>query len=124
MAVTGVSTMIGIFLNRALPAIDVSFLSILRDWVLSDFKILSACWTLVGVIGAPHRTHTTVSRYCTNHRTAILICLSVKAAAGRRTASYALGHFDPSPSGWTPGWAFCIGLLPVRVIVSCNSILL
>ncbi|KAG1744623.1 amino acid transporter [Suillus paluster] len=42
----------------------------------------------------------------------ILICLSAKAAAGRRPISFALGNFDPSYSGWTPGWSFFIGLLP------------
>jgi hypothetical protein len=45
---------------------------------------------------------------------AMLIALSVKAAAGRRPASFALGSFDPSASGWTAGWSFFIGLLPVR----------
>ncbi|KAF5380322.1 hypothetical protein D9757_007968 [Collybiopsis confluens] len=43
----------------------------------------------------------------------ILICLSAKAAVGRHSAAFALGHFDPSPSGWTPGWSFFIGLLPL-----------
>jgi hypothetical protein len=41
-----------------------------------------------------------------------LICLSAKAAAGRRSASFALGGFEPA-TGWTPGWSFFIGLLPV-----------
>jgi len=45
----------------------------------------------------------------------ILICLSAKAAVGRHSAGYALGHFDPTPSGWTPGWSFFIGLLPVSL---------
>ncbi|XP_006455729.1 hypothetical protein AGABI2DRAFT_187912 [Agaricus bisporus var. bisporus H97] len=57
--------------------------------------VLSAVWTLLGMI-------------------VMLICLSVKAASGRRPASFALGAFDPSASGWTPGWSFFIGLLPVR----------
>ncbi|KAF5353418.1 hypothetical protein D9756_008027 [Leucocoprinus leucothites] len=42
----------------------------------------------------------------------MLISLSVRAAAGRRPASFALGFFDPSASGWTAGWSFFIGLLP------------
>ncbi|KAJ8073084.1 hypothetical protein PM082_019952 [Marasmius tenuissimus] len=42
----------------------------------------------------------------------ILVCLSVRAAAGRHSIGFALGHFDPSASGWTPGWSFFIGLLP------------
>jgi len=42
----------------------------------------------------------------------ILVGLSAKAAVGRHSVSFALGHFDPSGSGWTPGWSFFIGLLP------------
>ncbi|KAF9262083.1 hypothetical protein L218DRAFT_973720 [Marasmius fiardii PR-910] len=60
-----------------------------------NLQILSAYWTLLGVI-------------------VLLVCLSVKAAVGRHSASFALGHFDASASGWTPGWSFFIGLLPVR----------
>ncbi|KXN92553.1 Amino-acid permease BAT1 [Leucoagaricus sp. SymC.cos] len=63
--------------------------------LLPAVDILSAVWTLLGMI-------------------AMLIALSVKAAAGRRPASFALGFFDPSPSGWTAGWSYFIGLLPVR----------
>ncbi|KAG2119417.1 amino acid transporter [Suillus clintonianus] len=60
---------------------------------LPAIDIICACWTGLGII-------------------VILICVSVKAAAGRHSISYALGHFDPSYSGWTPGWSFFIGLLP------------
>ncbi|KAG2359843.1 amino acid transporter [Suillus spraguei] len=60
---------------------------------LPAIDIICACWTGLGII-------------------VILICLSVKAAAGRHSISFALGHFDPSHSGWTPGWSFFIGLLP------------
>ncbi|TFK36093.1 amino acid transporter [Crucibulum laeve] len=60
---------------------------------LPMIDILSACWTFLGII-------------------VILICLSAKAAVGRHSAAFALGHFDPSASGWSPGWAFFIGLLP------------
>ncbi|KAF5375626.1 hypothetical protein D9757_008525 [Collybiopsis confluens] len=42
----------------------------------------------------------------------LLICLSSKALSGRRTATFAFSHFDVSFSGWTPGWAFIVGLLP------------
>ncbi|KAJ7582515.1 amino acid transporter [Mycena floridula] len=76
VAVTAVASVFCIFFNDLLPTID----------------IISACWTLLGVI-------------------VILVCLSVKAATGRRSASFALGHFDPSASGWTPGWSYFIGLL-------------
>ncbi|KAG6872460.1 hypothetical protein C0995_009620 [Termitomyces sp. Mi166 len=58
-------------------------------------------------------------------QTFILVGFSIKAAAGRRSVSFALGYFDPSPSGWTPGWAFVLGLLPVsfpvNVLVALHS---
>lgn len=41
----------------------------------------------------------------------VLIAMSVKANAGRHSASYALGHYDTSFSGWG-GFTFFIGLLP------------
>ncbi|KAF2104657.1 amino acid transporter [Rhizodiscina lignyota] len=47
----------------------------------------------------------------------ILICLSVKADAGRHSASYALGHYDKSLSGWG-GFTFFIGLLPAAYTFS------
>ncbi|ESK89515.1 hypothetical protein Moror_16074 [Moniliophthora roreri MCA 2997] len=78
MGITLVATAIGIFFNRALPALDVLF----------------AIWLVLGTI-------------------VMLVCLSAKADVGRKPASFALGFFDPSGSGWTPGWSFFIGLLPV-----------
>jgi amino acid transporter len=47
----------------------------------------------------------------------ILIALSVKAKAGRHSASYALGHYDTSFSGWG-GFTFFIGLLPAAYTFS------
>ncbi|KAJ7607584.1 amino acid transporter [Roridomyces roridus] len=82
LGVTGVTVVFCVFFNSILPTIDV----------------ISAYWTLFGVI-------------------VILVCTSVKAAAGRHSAAFALGHFDPTPSGWTPGWAFFIGLLPPGMVV-------
>ncbi|KAF5380325.1 hypothetical protein D9757_007967 [Collybiopsis confluens] len=67
--------------------------------LLPLIDIISACWTLLGTL-------------------IILICVSAKAAVGRHSAAFALGHFDPSPSGWTPGWSFFIGLLPVTYTFS------
>ncbi|KAG1844723.1 amino acid transporter [Suillus subluteus] len=54
--------------------------------LLPTVDIICACWTGLGIIA--------------------------KAAAGRRSVSFALGNFDPTFSGWTPGWSFFIGLLP------------
>jgi amino acid transporter len=47
----------------------------------------------------------------------ILIALSVKAKAGRHSASYTLGHYDTSLSGWG-GFTFLIGLLPAAYTFS------
>ncbi|KAI6042375.1 amino acid transporter [Pisolithus marmoratus] len=60
---------------------------------LPIIDVICACWTALGIV-------------------VILVCLSVKAAAGRRPVSFALGGFDAA-SGWAPGWSFFIGLLPV-----------
>lgn len=47
----------------------------------------------------------------------IMIALSVKADVGRHSASYALGHYDTSFSGWG-GFTFFIGLLPAAYTFS------
>lgn len=47
----------------------------------------------------------------------VLIALSVKADVGRHSASYALGHYDSSFSGWG-GFTFFIGLLPAAYTFS------
>ncbi|KAL9708748.1 hypothetical protein Ac2012v2_008128 [Leucoagaricus gongylophorus] len=98
LAVTTFSTGFGIFFNRLLPLVD----------------IMSAVWTLLGMLGEDFHLVVRLSRILTVTYEAILISLSVKAMAGRRPASFALGFFDPSASGWTPGWSFFVGLLPVR----------
>lgn len=52
---------------------------------------------------------------------AIIVCALAIAAEGRRSASYAFGHFEPL-SGWTPaGWAFCIGLLHAAYATSATG---
>ncbi|KAG2039412.1 amino acid transporter [Suillus americanus] len=61
--------------------------------LLPTVDIICACWTGLGII-------------------VISICLLAKATAGRRPVSFALGNFDPTFSGWAPGWSFFIGLLP------------
>lgn len=47
----------------------------------------------------------------------VLVALSIKADAGRHTASYALGYYDTSFSGWG-GFTFFIGLLPAAYTFS------
>ncbi|EIW60115.1 amino acid transporter [Trametes versicolor FP-101664 SS1] len=60
---------------------------------LPMIDILSAYWIAIGLV-------------------VMLVCLSVEAKAGRHSAEFAFTHFDTSFSGWTPGWAFFIGLFP------------
>ncbi|KAJ7161161.1 amino acid transporter [Mycena filopes] len=82
----------------AVTAVTVMF-CVFFNPILPTLDIISAYWTLFGVF-------------------VILVCVSVKAAAGRHSAVFALTHFDPAPSGWTPGWAFFIGLLPTAYTYS------
>ncbi|CAK5283999.1 unnamed protein product [Mycena citricolor] len=76
----------------AVTAVTLAFCAFFNS-ILPLLDIISAYWTILGVI-------------------VTLVCVSAKAAAGRHSAAFALGHFDSGPSGWTPGWGFFIGLLP------------
>ncbi|KAI1799242.1 amino acid transporter [Daldinia bambusicola] len=51
------------------------------------------------------------------------ICLSVKADAGRHSASYTLGHYDTSLSGWN-NFSFWIGVLPSAYTFSAIGMIL
>lgn len=63
------------------------------DTMLPYVDAVAAVWNFVAII-------------------AILIAVSVRAKEGRHSASYALGHYDSSFSGWGTGFTFFIGLLP------------
>ncbi|KAL0574082.1 hypothetical protein V5O48_007867 [Marasmius crinis-equi] len=78
-----------------LVAITLVFsgIGIIFNGALPAINVVSAFWIFLGTI-------------------VMMICLSVKAGVGRHSASFAFGLFDPSHSGWTPGWSFFIGLLP------------
>ncbi|KAF9472632.1 amino acid transporter [Pholiota conissans] len=67
--------------------------------ILPLIDIACAIWTALGVV-------------------VMMVCLSAKAAVGRHSAAYVFGHFDPSFSGWTPGWSFFVGLLPIAYTFS------
>lgn len=68
------------------------FICIFANQFLPRVDILCAIWISISII-------------------IFLIALSVKASVGRHSAQYALGHYDPSLSGWG-GYSFLIGLLP------------
>ena len=44
--------------------------------------------------------------------------MAIRSKAGRHFASYALGHYDWSLSGWGEGFSFFIGLLPPAYMYS------
>ncbi|KAG1800096.1 amino acid transporter [Suillus variegatus] len=95
MIFLGVTAIVGIFcifFNRLLPTIDVGPHLFIVAKIPIACQIICACWTGLGII-------------------VISICVLAKAAVGRHPASFALGNFDPSFSGWTPGWSFFIGTL-------------
>lgn len=49
---------------------------------------------------------------------AIILALAITAKAGRHSASYGLGHYDGSLSGYDKNFSFMIGLLPPAYIFS------
>ncbi|OJT09134.1 Polyamine transporter TPO5 [Trametes pubescens] len=73
-------------------------------------RILSAYWIAIGLAGVSQ--HTFRALHLPTRSPVMLVCLSVEAKAGRHSAEFAFTHFDTSFSGWTPGWAFFIGLFP------------
>ncbi|GAW05711.1 amino acid transporter [Lentinula edodes] len=81
------------YLIFALVVLLTTAVAIVFDHSLPFLDSIAAAWNLLGII-------------------IIVVSLSVKASAGRHSAKYALTHFDASQSGWTPGWAFFIGMLP------------
>ncbi|KAH6975862.1 amino acid/polyamine transporter I [Ilyonectria destructans] len=71
----------------------ILLLCIVSDRLLPFIDTAAAIWSVITVV-------------------AILIALSVTAKSGRHSASYGLGHYDGSISGWGQGFSFFIGLLP------------
>jgi hypothetical protein len=67
--------------------------------------MLAVFWTFAGVI-------------------AIVVCVLAIAKNGRHNASYVFREFDPSNSGWTPGWSFCIGLLHAAYATSSTGMII
>lgn len=72
---------------------------------LLTFAICSTCNSLLPLVDTVAATFVLITTL------AIAIAVSATAKAGRHSVSYALGHFDPSLSGWG-NFGFFIGLLP------------
>ncbi|KAJ9635053.1 uncharacterized protein PV06_10938 [Exophiala oligosperma] len=95
------------------------------DWVAKDWQLLlifyAMCLITLVICSTMNRILPMVDTVCAGWTAlsiiVILIALSVKADAGRHSASYALGHYDQSFSGWG-GFTFFIGLLPAAYTFS------
>lgn len=95
------------------------------DYTLSAWQLLLifyACCLITFVICATCNkwlpsVDTAVAAWTAITIIVIMIALSVTAGAGRHSASYALGNYDTSFSGWG-GFTFFIGLLPAAYCFS------
>ena len=54
----------------------------------------------------------------------IAVCVLAIAKKGRHDAAYVFGEFDPSNSGWVPGWSFCVGLLHAAYATSSTGMII
>ena len=95
------------------------------DWIASDWQLLlifyAICMITFFAVAFGNKILPLVDTACAAWTAVsifiILIALSVKAQAGRHSASFALGHYDTSFSGWG-GFTFFIGLLPAAYTFS------
>ncbi|KAK5199841.1 hypothetical protein LTR92_000382 [Exophiala xenobiotica] len=95
------------------------------DWAAKDWQLLlifyAICLVTLVICATMNRILPMVDMFCAVWTALsiaiILIALSVKADAGRHSASYALGHYDTSFAGWG-GFTFFIGLLPAAYTFS------
>ncbi|KAL8813288.1 MAG: hypothetical protein Q9223_007073 [Gallowayella weberi] len=54
----------------------------------------------------------------------IVVCVLAIAKNGRHDAAYVFREFDPSNSGWTAGWSFCVGLLHAAYATSSTGMII
>ncbi|KAF2194562.1 amino acid transporter [Zopfia rhizophila CBS 207.26] len=54
----------------------------------------------------------------------IVVCVLAIAKNGRHNATYVFTEFDPSNSGWVPGWSFCVGLLHAAYATSSTGMII
>ena len=94
-------------------------------WVASAWQLLlifyAVCLGTMVVVAFGNRFLPMVDTICAAWTAVsiliICIALSAEADVGRHSASYALGHYDDSLSGWG-GFSFFIGLLPAAYTFS------
>jgi amino acid transporter len=55
---------------------------------------------------------------------AIVVCVLAIAKKGRHSAEYVFTEFDPSNSGWVPGWSFMVGLLHAAYATSSTGMII
>jgi hypothetical protein len=53
-----------------------------------------------------------------------VVVILALAKNGRNDASYVFGEFNPSLSGWPPGWSFMIGLLQAAYATSSTGMII
>ncbi|KAF3012098.1 hypothetical protein E8E12_000074, partial [Didymella heteroderae] len=76
-----------------------------REYASTAPSTFAIFWTFAGVI-------------------AITVCVLAIAKNGRHNVHYALTEFDPSNSGWVPGWSFCVGLLHAAYATSSTGMII
>ncbi|KAF2850215.1 amino acid transporter [Plenodomus tracheiphilus IPT5] len=90
------------------------------DWIASSWELLLIFYALCVVvfiicsIGDKLLPYVDAVAAVWNFVTivTILVAVSVRAKQGRHSASYALGNYEPSFSGWGTNFTFFLGLLP------------
>lgn len=112
--------------NFALAELLVATVSIYKsNWTANAWQLLlvfyAICIVSFFICGFGNRFLPMVDTICAAWTLAsviiLLIALSVTAESGRHDASFALGNYDDSLSGWG-GFSFFIGLLPPSFVFS------
>ncbi|KAL5328399.1 hypothetical protein ACEPPN_001898 [Leptodophora sp. 'Broadleaf-Isolate-01'] len=93
-----------IFLTFVAITILCNLVSALGNKWLPWLDTFAIFWTFAGVI-------------------AIVVCVLALAKEGRRSAKFVFTDFEPL-SGWTPGWAFCVGLLQAAYATSSTGMII
>lgn len=105
--------------NFALAELLVATVSIFSSWEANDWQLLlvfyAICVLTFFICGFGNRFLPVVDTVCAGWTLVtiiiVLVAVSVTAKAGRHDASFSLGHYDTSLSGWN-GFSLCIGFLP------------